>query len=304
MTQTGSQRPLAGDRAVDTRRMLAVEGPAGHLAGWIQDGTDESAVPLLFLHPINTRGAIWFDVVDLLPADRTYLMPDLRAHGDSAPCGDFGLDEWLSDIEAVIDSHGEGPLHVVGGSLGGSLAVCLAARRPQQVVSITGLGSSLNFDGADAVAVIDLFDRYGIPGTFEKVFPEITFGPYADRALIDHGIRLSNPNDVETVKRVWSATVFSDSTDRAADVACPALVVTGEFDGTCTPALGLEMARRLKTTQILLPDIGHMPMLEDPRRVVDLLTPHFAQAEALFADATLSALPHVPPNETGRTDDR
>ncbi len=34
------------------------------------------------------------------------------------------------------------------------------------------------------------------------------------------------------------------------------MVVTGELDTTCTPALGLEMARVLGTHQVLLPGTG------------------------------------------------
>jgi pimeloyl-ACP methyl ester carboxylesterase len=57
-------------------------------------------------------------------------------------------------------------------------------------------------------------------------------------------------------------------------------VINGEYDSTCTPALGLEMARALGTHQVILPDIGHLPMLEFPERVVPLLEDHFARAES------------------------
>lgn len=264
---------------------LRVAGPAGALTGWIRVGTDPLASPVLFVHPINMQGRIWFDVAALLGPERTLVMPDMRAHGGSDAMGAFGLDEWLSDLEAVLDDLGIGaPLHVVGGSLGGSLAVCLAAARPEQVRSITGIGSSLNFEGADAKAVLDLFDEYGIPGTFEKVFPEITFGPHVDPAVIRLGIELANPNDVETVKRVWEATVNSDSTPRTAEVRCEALVLTGQYDGTCTPELGMQMAAHLRTELVLMPDIGHMPMLEAPERVATLLERFFMNIESSTAN--------------------
>jgi len=258
------------------------EGPAGRLAGWVREGSAPQAVPVLFMHPINTQGRIWETLLQEMPDDRTAYLPDLRGHGTSGAEGPFGLDEWLSDYLAFLEHVGEtGPVHVVGGSLGGSLAVCLAEARPGQVMSIAGIGSSLNFEGANADAVIEMFDTYGIPGTFEKVFPEITFGPYVRPEVIAQGLALANHNDVEIVKQIWTATVYSDSTPRARAVTCPALVVTGEYDGTCTPALGLAMARALGTEQVLMPDIGHMPMLESPRRLSELLLVHFSRAETL-----------------------
>ena len=260
---------------------VRIAGPAGTLAGWVRWGTSPDLPPILFVHPINMRGMIWADVIAELPTDRTVLAPDLRAHGESDTAGEFGLDAWLSDLETFVDALGvTGPFHVVGGSLGGSLAVCLADARPQQVLSVTGIGSSLHFAGADLQGVLDLFAELGVPGTFRKVFPEITFGPYVDPAVIERGIALANPNDVQTVQRVWHATVTSDSTERAARIDVPALVISGEYDATCTPALGLHMARTLRTEQVVLPDIGHMPMLECPARVATLLTRHLSHVEA------------------------
>jgi 3-oxoadipate enol-lactonase len=261
---------------------LRAPGPAGTLAGWTstpeQDG---GAAPVVFVHPINTRGLIWADVVERLAPARTCVLPDLRAHGDSDPTGELGLDDWVDDVEAVVDAAGiTGPFHVVGGSLGGSLAVCLAARRPERVLSITGMGSSLNFPAVDGAAAFALFDELGVAGAFRVAFTEGTFGPGVDPEVVERSIALANPNDAETVKRVWSATVTSDSADRAAGLDLPSLVITGELDTTCTPALGLEMARALGTEQVLLPGVGHLPMLERPQRIAELVSRHLAEADA------------------------
>lgn len=259
---------------------VRIDGPAGRLAGWTRQGSGEPVSPVVLLHPINTRAQIWADLVDHLPAARPCLLPDLRGHGDSDAEGGFGLDEWLADIEAFIDALDlTVPFHVAGGSLGGSLAVCLAERRPDQVLSITGVGSALSFPGVDANGVLDLLDDLGVQSAFRAMFSAGTFGPQATAKTIEKGIALANPNDVETVKRVWLAAVGSDSTARAARVSVPALVVTGELDGTCTPALGLEMARALHTEQVLIPGVGHLPMLETPRRLAHLLEQHFASSE-------------------------
>ena len=263
---------------------VEVAGPAGRLVAWVWAAPDAIRPPVLLVHPINLQGRVWGDLVALLPRDRTYVALDLRAHGASDPNGDLGLDAWLADITAVLEALvPDGPFHVVGGSLGGSLAVCVAWALPGRVLSVTGLGSSLNFAGVDPNGTLELFDELGVEGAFARVLPEHTFGPDVTPDVVTRALGLANHNDVDVVKRVWRATVTSDSTDRAAEVALPALIVTGELDTTCTPALGLEMARVLGTHQVLLPGTGHLPMLEHPHRVVPLLTAHLRAADAHLA---------------------
>lgn len=261
---------------------LRVQGPAGTLAGWTVGPAEPVAAPLVLVHPINTRGLIWAEVAEHLAGDRLVVMPDLRAHGDSDATGDLGLDPWTDDVEAVMAAAGvDGPFHVAGGSLGGSIAVCLAARRRQQVLSVTGMGSALHFPDLDPEGSTATFTELGVAGAFRAAFSGPgTFGPGVDPALVERGIALANPNDVDTVVRVWRATVTSDSRARAEGLDVPALVITGEHDATCTPALGLEMARALGTEQVLVPGVGHLPMLERPQRTAELLAARMAGAEA------------------------
>jgi len=263
---------------------VRVAGPAGTLTGWTAGPDDASAPAVVFIHPINTQGRIWADVVARLAGTRRCLMPDLRAHGGSDTTGELGLDPWVDDVEAFAAAVGlDGPYHVVGGSLGGSLAVVLAARRPERVLSVTGMGSSLSFPAVDPTGFFALLDEVGTQEAFRRLLPEGNFGPDPDPATVRRAIELANPNDAETVKRVWHATVTSDSRALAAQVRVPALVITGEHDGTCTPALGLEMARALGTEQVLVPGVGHLPMLERPARMAELVERHLAEAEAVAA---------------------
>lgn len=270
---------------------FTLQGPAGRLVGWSTGPIEPDRPSVLFVHPINMRGLIWADVVERMSIRRTCVLPDMRAHGESDPTGEFGLDEWLADLGAVVADQGLGSYHVVGGSLGGPLACCAAAAEPDRVVSVIAIGSSLRIDGVDVAAVLQTFDELGVAGTFRKVFPEITFGPGCPDEVIERGLELANPNDTATVKRVWLAAISSDVSEQAAAVRCPAMVITGEFDGTCTPPAGLELARALRAEQTLIPDIGHMPMLECPDRVAALIEGHMERAERRILESSPASPP-------------
>jgi pimeloyl-ACP methyl ester carboxylesterase len=255
-----------------------IPGPAGRLRGWTAGARDADRLPVLFVHPINLQGASWEGVAAALDPPRFALMPDMRAHGGSDAAGPFGLEEWGSDLLAVLD-HFEVPrAHVVGGSLGGPLAIWLAATHPERVASITAIGSALAIEGDDVEAVLDVLREKGVQGMFREVIPVISVAPGTDTAVIERILELANPNDVETVGAVWGATIAADSAPLAPRVTVPALVISGEHDKTCTPDQGREMATALETELVMMPGVGHLPMVEAPAALAALVSPHLDSA--------------------------
>jgi non-heme chloroperoxidase len=83
--------------------------------------------PVVFLHGGGQTRASWKRAVEVL-AGRGYrvISLDLRGHGESdwSPEGDYGLDRFVDDLEAILPSLGAPPV-LVGASLGG-LASLLA----------------------------------------------------------------------------------------------------------------------------------------------------------------------------------
>lgn len=258
---------------------FTIPGPAGVLAGWTMGQPTGEQAPILFIHPINLQGSCWKEVCGQLSRRRLCLMPDLRGHGSSSAAGPYGIDEWSDDCLAVLDHFGVERAHIVGGSLGGPLAVNLAATAPERVVSISAIGSALTIRGEDVSAVLDVIAEKGVRGMFREVIPRISVAPHTPEAVIERILEAANPNDGETVAAIWGATIAADVTDAADAVACPAQVITGEHDVTCTPEQGEEMARRLRTKLVTMPGVGHLPMYEAPDVLARLVAENLESAE-------------------------
>lgn len=256
-----------------------IRGPAGELAGWTMGPRDGEQAPVLFIHPINLQGSGWQEVCAQLPGRRLCLMPDLRGHGSSSAAGPYGIDEWSGDCLAVLDHFEVERAHVVGGSLGGPLAVNLAATVSERVVSISAIGSALAIRGDDVSAVLDEIAEKGVRGMFREVIPRISVAPGTSEPVIEKILEAANPNDGETVAAIWGATIAADVTDAADAVTCPAQVITGEHDMTCTPEQGEEMARRLRTKLVTLPGVGHLPMYETPHALARIVAEHLESTE-------------------------
>jgi pimeloyl-ACP methyl ester carboxylesterase len=93
-----------------------------------------SGEPMLCIHGI-TANCRCFDVIahELSPKHRI-LAVDLRGRGLSdKPDTGYSIDRHCRDIEAVMDDLGLDMVNLLGHSLGGYIALALAARRPERV---------------------------------------------------------------------------------------------------------------------------------------------------------------------------
>src|SRR5262245_24455915 len=98
----------------------------------------DEARTVCFVHALAADSGIWADQVPaLLARGMRVLRLDLRGHGGSdAVPGDYTLDELASDVAAVIEALGVGPVDYVGLSVGGMIGEALALRFGQFVASL------------------------------------------------------------------------------------------------------------------------------------------------------------------------
>ena len=112
-----------------------------HYAVWGNQGRPA----LVLIHGGRDHCRNW-DPVALALQDRyTVYAPDLRGHGDSgwALGGMYSLPEFVLDTATLVASLGDGPLTIIGHSLGGAVALQYAGTYPERVlkvVAIEGLG--------------------------------------------------------------------------------------------------------------------------------------------------------------------
>jgi pimeloyl-ACP methyl ester carboxylesterase len=113
------------------------------LMSWERTGRGES--PLLLLHGIGSTKADFTTLLPLLEDDFDVLVVDLPGHGVSPRLTGRSTVARLTDaVEADLDALHVGRVHVLGNSLGGRIALELAARgRALSVVAIAPSGLNL-----------------------------------------------------------------------------------------------------------------------------------------------------------------
>jgi 2-succinyl-6-hydroxy-2,4-cyclohexadiene-1-carboxylate synthase len=104
--------------------------------------------PVTLLHGFTQSGKSWNEVISKMPEGWMWIVPDLRGHGatktlDGAPCT---MDACTADLEMLWDHLGVERTHLVGYSMGGRLALHVAARRPQRPLSLLTIGAHAGLD--------------------------------------------------------------------------------------------------------------------------------------------------------------
>lgn len=99
-----------------------------------------AAESILFHHGIGASAGIWTDWRPAL-ADRYRLVTfDMRGYGRSHVPGvdfDWSLDLLIDDLFAVADAAGLSRFHLVGESIGGTVALAAALARPERIATLT-----------------------------------------------------------------------------------------------------------------------------------------------------------------------
>ena len=177
----------------------------------------------------NSRD-VWSDLRENLCKDHQVTIWDLRGHGESGapPPGNYGREEALKDISAVLDQVGR-PCVLVGHSLGGYLSLAYALENPDEVAALVLVAAGPGFRKAEA------------------------------REEWNESVRQAAKKlDLAQGAEELSMHVDSYVIDHLDDIRAPTFLVLGERDKRfAASAAVFEKYLDVKET-LVVPDVGHM----------------------------------------------
>ncbi len=152
----GGHAPAHGVAAAlqDCMRIMAsIE--QGHRDGFIEndgirlhyvDWGEAKARPMVLLHGLGDCARSWDPFASELSADYRVIGLDLRGHGDSrwAAPGAYRLEQFVSDVEALVDQVGLTGMVLVGHSEGGQIAISYTTAHPAMVDTLIALDCGLD----------------------------------------------------------------------------------------------------------------------------------------------------------------
>ncbi|MEL6424115.1 MAG: alpha/beta fold hydrolase [Pseudomonadota bacterium] len=98
-------------------------------------GADQGGRPILIAHGLFGSGRNWGAIAKRLAQTRPVTTVDMRNHGSSFRAPTQSYEEMAADLAEVIRDH-DGPMDVLGHSMGGKAAMALALTEPERVARL------------------------------------------------------------------------------------------------------------------------------------------------------------------------
>ncbi|WP_335986304.1 alpha/beta fold hydrolase [Glycomyces sp. MUSA5-2] len=286
------------EHQVSRRRLFIRHTPA----------TAPGAEPAVFVHGLGGSAQNWTDLADALSDRLRTDAVDLPGFGHSAPAPRTTIPLLAQDVAAWISESGRGPVHLVGHSLGGAVAVYLAATRPNLVRTLTLISPAMPFGNPrrshqsrylPMLAVPNiawLADRAMRGRTPQQVVDDIIRGTWADpssihpqrrrEAIAEARHRLAVPWNNQAYFQTYRGLMASfvqalvpgthSLWSLAREIQCPTLVVWGKQDHVIDVRQAPPTALAIPDSRLLILDkTGHVAMMERPQAVARAMVAMF-----------------------------
>ena len=236
-----------------------------------------SGPPLLLLHGIGHRWQAWEPVIDRVGAHHDVIAVDLPGFARSPlPPGGVltAMPSLVAAVSAFLTDEGIERPHVAGNSLGGAIALELAAAdHAASVTALSPAGFATRRQRRRARAILgtlraSAFLPASVLGAAMRsgAVRTLAFGP-----LVARPGRLSPQRTLDDALALRRAPGFRDASQMLQDYRCvtdptvPVTIAWGDRDRILRPRQAATARARLpRARHVELPGCGHVPMSDDP----------------------------------------
>lgn len=196
--------------------------------------TKGSGAPaLVFIHGWTCDHTHFTPQVEHFSGSHRTVVVDLRGHGQSDAIGPFNIEAYSDDVAWLCSALDLDHPVVTGHSMGGMIAVQLAASHPDAVRAVVALDSPFLSPGALRAAVEPLITAMEGPGHVEarREMAVGTLGPHIDPDLRDSLVATMCAPERHVAAEAFSSIVEWDGATILSQLTVPVLAITAGMGG-------------------------------------------------------------------------
>ena len=220
---------------------------------------------LVFLHYFGGSGRAWLNVMACLGDSYRCIAPDLRGFGESSEVGeDYTIAYAASDVQDLIEALELRDYVLVGHSMGGKIAMMMAAQSPPGLRGLILVAPSPpTSETMTAQARRQALAAHGDHTAAQHTLDSITALPLRPALRIQ-----AVEDNLQTSSLAWAWWLEhgsrEDITPQLERISVPTLAIVGAQDPVISPDLvETAIAQRYATQPTrILPDAGHLLPME------------------------------------------
>jgi pimeloyl-ACP methyl ester carboxylesterase len=229
--------------------------------------------PVVFLHGWTMDHELWDRQVTAFAPSYRCITVDLRGHGSSSkPIGGYGYEEHVEDLHELLKVLDVRSATLVGSSMGGAIAIQLAAVHPERVAQVVTVGTPPQLVADDRWPEGRPLEVVGAFLELQRVARERTM-----RRIVEDSVRtelgeatsawlfqiaLRSPSWAAIGS--WKGALASSAVPFIGRLAVPLLVIQGRYDAFVSGAAASRLAAEASDSRLVwLENSAHFPFLEE-----------------------------------------
>ena len=255
---------------------------------------------VVFLHAVGGDHTMWTQQMEALDGDRyTLASYDLRGHGRSAFDVEstmvreaVSIGAFAKDTLSLIEKLGFQRAHLVGISMGSTVALEVFKRRSDVVQSLTIANTAPFYPNgeADAAWLQQQIESKSMAETARALVPKM-FGPDTPRDVIERAVQIEGSKSHHIYIASYHSALQIDYRRMIEMIDVPVLLIGGTADiFTPTDPNLTSMQASLPTAEIVnIAGAGHYSNLDHPTEFTSALRPHLLRARPEDCDPPMLA---------------
>lgn len=227
--------------------------------------------PVVLIRGTGADSSRWMPQVTAYEREFPVLIFDNRGVGRSdSPPAPYTVDEMADDTVRLLDHLGIERCHLSGSSLGGAIALRVAADQPDRILSLQLHSSWLVTDGYTrfSLGLLRQLLEVGGPSFYYEATLPLLFSPQflaSDQKRLDTILAnmRANTATLDGLAGQIAANLTNDLRAAASELKLPTLVTVGELDLLCPVSASEELAQAIKGAELVVfKGVGHLASME------------------------------------------
>lgn len=255
----------------------------------------DTSPKFVFLHGIMGQGRNWQSIAKRFSRHFQCLILDQRGHGSSFhPDGASDLKDFVDDLEFILGELGwTEPIHLLGHSMGGRVALLFADRHPEWVDKLVIVDIGPESDWQSMAGILEKVDFVPVPfenrqeardfmeGPFLQKFPNPMVMEFFYANLVERDGQVDWTFSKPMVRQVLEQSRHRDYWANFKELAMPTLLIRGEK----SPDFPQEAFKRVVENNpnikgVEIEGAGHWVHAEKPQETIRIIEEFFNIAGA------------------------